>query len=260
MDQQPETPLNNDTPAEPAPYSPSQPTVTSPVEPIASASPVQTPPPKNSGNKKLIIIIVVLVVVILAGGVLALFTLGKDKKKSTDAKPTASTNATKEAKPEVKIKADPNADFARCLRPDDYKLFSDFGDTPNYYDQPTESTVLGEAVFFKPDSLEYEYPDQDVKTFAKFGKFYSTYKDRYWTLEIEGKIKDVDGSGNSAANIAFANQRASKIKDELIAQGFDKSRITMLEPDIYTLDDGPIDSQRNTSITITSQCKPDPTY
>ncbi|MEI6481074.1 MAG: hypothetical protein WCO19_02095 [Candidatus Saccharibacteria bacterium] len=262
MDQQPETPLNNAASPEPRPKNPSQPTITPAVLPVASNTPIQTPAPKSSGNKKLILIIVILVAVIVGGGIFAYFALNKDSKKSADTKPTPVVKTSK--KPKIITKAEPNADYANCLRPEDYQVF--FGGDPlakvEYYDPDTEATVIGNTIFFKPDSTEYDYDvgyaiNSNVsESLDPYGVFYKANKDKFWTLSIRGEIQDVDNSGPTASNKKLANDRADKIAQELISRGFDASRIKKLDPEINA-SYGLSDSQRNVELELSSQCKPD---
>ena len=262
MDQQPETPLNNAATPEPTPNIPPQPVSAPPVAPLASSPPIQTPAPQGSGNKKLILIIVVLIVVIVGGGIFAYLALNKDSKKSADTKPSPMVNTSK--KPKIITKADPNSDFARCLRPEDYQVF--FGGDPlakvEYYDPDTEATVIGNTIFFKPDSTEYDYDvgyainSNISESLDPYGVFYKANKDKFWNLSIRGEIQDVDNSGPTASNKKLASDRADKIAQELIARGFDASRIKKLDPEINA-SYGLSDSQRNVELELSSQCKPD---
>lgn len=259
MDQQPVSPETPQPAAETnAPSSPVSPTtpITTPPETPVSPQPI-LPSSDNSSSKKIILIFAIVAAIFAGGGVYALMSFSK-KSDKTLAKTAAKSSGTATTK-DKPAKADPNADFARCLRPADYQMFSN-GDPEfkiEYYDVATESTVRGDTVFFKPDSVEFEYPDQMSDALDPFGTFYTTNKDKYWQLTIQGQIQDVDNSGQTASNKKLASDRADKIAQELVSRGFDSSRIKKLDPEILDASYGLGDYQRNVNIEISSQCKPD---
>lgn len=264
MDQQPVTPgpqqspNSNDTPPSP---DTSQPPVSVTQPPTTPTSPQPILPTTDSSSSKKILVIVAMVVAVVAGGGVYAYTAISKNSDKTPAKTAAKSTGTSTTKKKVAA-VDPNADFARCLRPTDYQMFSE-GD-PNYkieyYDVATESTVHGDTVFFKPDSVEFEYPDQITETLDPLGVFYTANKDKYWQFTIQGQIQDVDNSGQTASNKKLASDRADKIAQELVARGFDSARIKKLDPEILDASYGIGDYQRNVTVEVSSQCKPDVKY
>ena len=264
MDNQP-TPNTNPTTTPDPTLAPAATTPTPEPAPSAVPGPVPTPatspvpagtqPPTN--NKTNIIIIVVIVVLALAGIGVGAWLFFKNKSKSASNKKTDTSQTQKKETSNTKdtnSTIDPK--YAKCLRPDDYSVLTDID--MKYWDDKTEATVWGNTFFFQPDSTDYSYPEGSTEIYDKLEAFYKKYSGSTWDLELKGQIKDIDGSGNSASNIALANKRAAKVEAELVNRGFDKARITILEPEVYPTSFGTDDSDRNVDLTLSSQCKPDP--
>ena len=253
----------NPTPAQtqssiPASTVPMPPVIDS-TPPTSSSIPPTSPNnpniPNKNNKKKFIIIAVIAFTVLLLGSAAAYFILKKDTPK-----PANSATQAKDTKKAAETKPvnNPNA-IANCLRPNDYLAVRDKDSLPEYYGADIEATTVGETIFFKPNSTDYEYPDQ-IAIFDKYAAFYKKNKEKSWTFEIQGQVKDVANSGNSADNNKLANDRAQKVKTELVSRGFDGGRITVLEPEVYSSELGPDDSNRNVSMSLSSQCIKDKEY
>lgn len=209
--------------------------------------------PKNNKRKKFIIIGIIVFSLLLVGSASAAAYLLNKKDQATTESSVTSLNK------DIKTKDKDSNVIANCLKSEDYSAVRDKESLPEYYDETSKSTSVSETIFFKPNSINYEYLNEN-EVFDKYAEFYRLNKAKSWVFELQGQIKDVDGSGNSPANKKLANDRAQKIKTELVSRGFDVSRIIILEPEVYSAEFGADDSDRNVSMNLKSQCIKDQEY
>lgn len=251
MDNQTIEPQNLQSPTPDVPITPSPtaiPPAGSPISPLNK--------PKN--NKKIIIVIIVILLLAISGVAGALI-LKKDTNQPDTKKGISKNDSTKKDATNISNNNTNTDDskYANCLRPKDFNSIWDL-DT-DYYNKEIEASLHSEAFFFLPDSLSYSKPESEAELLDELAKFHEKFHGKFWTLTLQGQIKDVDGSGGSEANKKFANDRADKVKQELINKGFEASEIEILEPEIFDASLGTDDSDRNVSLLIESQCKPDKT-
>ncbi len=242
----PTNPSQNQQPPTPQVSSPPSSPTTAPMQPVAPNVP--TAPIQSGGSKTGVWIAVgagisILVLVVVAG----FFVLNKTQNNSK--KDAVSANSSKTT-------STPSAStnkYANCLSKTDLTALQ--GDTYTLKDIDGVYHVYGSSVFFKPDSTNYEYADQVVEEFANYKKAFAGLTNKDWNIELQGQIKDVNGTGNSADNKKLANERAAKVRDEFVRAGVPTSRIKILEPEIYDVQQiKPGDSDRNVSIDIQSRC------
>lgn len=208
-------------------------------------APQQTPP-KSSGNLNLILIIIISVLVVVGGGVAAYFLLKPESKASK-------TNTTTTVVEDDDTETVATNKFDKCLNKSELKALQ--GDGEYTLKDIDGKYYVYESFFFLPNSTEYKYPDIDNETFTRYATEFPKIASKEWKIYVRGQIKDVDGSGNTAANKKLANDRANRVKNDIIAKtGIPSSRFTLEEPEIFTGDTGPDDSNRNVTLNIETQC------
>ena len=245
---EPNTPINNTQPTAPTPVPPvvgNAPSVGESQTPMSTLAPTGS---VSQGSKASVWIavgagIVILVMAVVAGFFVLNKSQGKTKTNagSTNSSKTTNTPSTSTNK------------YANCLSKADLTALQ--GDAYTLKDIDGVYHVYGSSVFFKPDSTNYEYADQVVEEFVNYKKAFAGLTNKDWNIELQGQIKDVNGTGNSADNKKLANERAAKVRDEFVRAGVPNSRIKILEPEIYDVQQiKPGDSDRNVSIDIQSRC------
>lgn len=105
---------------------------------------------------------------------------------------------------------------------------------------------LDDFYFFKPDSTAYDNPDNAAQDIQEVADFYAAHKSKNFTIHLAGQVyeNDVTQSGT-----LLSNQRAEKIKNELVAKGVDADRILVDAPDKPNTYD-PDGSARSVELTI----------
>lgn len=127
----------------------------------------------------------------------------------------------------------------RCLTPDDATYFG------SYRPDDVFAFFVSDNVFFTADSTNYQYPNSISGKYAKFGQFASAASNAGYTIELVGATKEASVTNQGAL---LANQRAEKVKTELIAVGVPSERIIIVNNPSYTQPDG--DWARNVTIKI----------
>ncbi len=210
-------------------------------------------PLKNNqkGIAHIVVAVIVFAVIVAIGSVGVMVFKANKKDTKTSEKSQTSTQETDSTKTVAKT-----SEYDKCLRLDDYKSING-GEPLDYYMGSTESTMVFEEVLYKPDSTEYADAAAAKASADKYASFYKTFKDRYWSIELQGEIKDIDKTGNSAGNVKLANDRANRFKNDLTSRGVAADKITISEPDISSADSNQISNARNVTVRVTSQCKSD---
>ena len=189
------------------------------MQPVPPAGPPQAGPtqPQQAPRKKhtgLIIGIVIAVVVLLAGGIIGTVVAlrGIQDKATQLVKETAKT--TEESESSVQV-------AANCVTPSDLTAGFDY-----YPDMGIDSFngtnyLIGNNVFFLPDSTTYEYPDQDVERFDTLAQFYKNNSKKQFIFELSGSTHE---DSTSDAGAVLAAQRVEKVKQELVSRGVPADR------------------------------------
>ena len=105
-----------------------------------------------------------------------------------------------------------------------------------------------ETYFFQPDSTTYQYKEITEESLQEIADFYGNNKTKQFTINLSGKVYE---NGTTDSGLALSNQRAQKIKDELVARGVSSSLIIIDAPQeaSATYGDG---SERNVDLIVTS--------
>ena len=191
-------------------------TDTQPVPPAGppQAGPTQPPQAPRKKHTGLIIGIVIAVVVLLAGGIIGTVVAlrGIQDKATQLVKETAKT--TEESESSVQV-------AANCVTPSDLTAGFDY-----YPDMGIDSFngtnyLIGNNVFFLPDSTTYEFPDQDVERFDTLAQFYKNNSKKQFIFELSGSTHE---DSTSDAGAVLAAQRVEKVKQELVSRGVPADR------------------------------------
>lgn len=84
-----------------------------------------------------------------------------------------------------------------------------------------------ESVYFKPDSIDFEYPSVENENLDKLANVYTLNKNKRFNYVLIGSVRE---SNSSSAGVTLANQRATVIKDGLVARGVPSDMITIAQP------------------------------
>lgn len=185
-------------------------------QPIQANSQLPPPPPSGKSNTGLIIGIVIGVIVLIFIIIIAAYFLFFNNKTVSNTQPK-----------EVVSQSTPAA--SSCLVASDFDNIykENTGATrpasPDYTKEPYQYTS---NVHFKPDSLEFTEPvglaNQVITSYINFG---NQYKDKQFVIRLHGSVGTTD-----RADGEFANQRAQKVKDMLVAGGVSPSKIVIDPP------------------------------
>lgn len=162
---------------------------------------------------------------------------GKDKLVLIPTKSSSSTKTEKtvpEPAPTQQTQTQPSTAALACLVQDDYRYF-------NYNKQP--STVIFDTtydpakftknktdeMFFKPDSTTEDSFTSIYDTWADFAKH---AENKQWKFRLEGSVYGSDSA--SAASKQLANDRALKVKAQLVQRGVPESRFVIDPPHDYS--------------------------
>jgi len=166
------------------------------------------------------------------------YVYGKDKLALIPGMTTTADN-------KVAIPAATGATSGMCLQDSDVAVLT--GGQAYGTDMPDGYRVyVGDAVFFGANNTVYDFPDQVGTMLTQWGSFYSTNKGKEFTIHLKGKVHD---STNSAANDKLANDRAAKVKADMVAHGIKASVIVIDPPQTASASDS-MGSERNVDITI----------
>ena len=124
----------------------------------------------------------------------------------------------------VSEKTAPAATATGCLTVADLKAATDGSTNIESLDIPQ---TLG-GFYFKADSTDYDPGYLNEFSLKQIGKIFAATKDKTFTYIIRGSVND---ENSSAANDKLANDRAAKVKADLVAKGVDAGRIVTEAPD-----------------------------
>jgi outer membrane protein OmpA-like peptidoglycan-associated protein len=82
-------------------------------------------------------------------------------------------------------------------------------------------------LFFKADSTEFLSDSLAAKTLDQTSKFYASTSSKNYTFDIQGTAHE---GASTSSGVKIANDRASKIKDELTKRGVPAERVNIIEP------------------------------
>ena len=175
------------------------------------AQPPQAPQKKHTG---LIIGIIVAVVVLLVGGIIGTVVAFRSiQDKATQlVKETAKT--TEESESSVQV-------AANCVTPSDLTAGFDYYPDTGIDSFNGTNYLIGDNVFFLPDSTTYEFPDQDVERFDTLAQFYKNNSKKQFIFELSGSTHE---DSTSDAGAVLAAQRVEKVKQELVSRGVPADR------------------------------------
>jgi hypothetical protein len=126
----------------------------------------------------------------------------------------------------------PTATASNCLTQNDFltiyksRTSGDIQSVP--YDYSKSGNPWVDGVKFLPDSFDYNelYPGRSDELFTNFANFYKQNSSKQFTFHLQGGVATV----NVAADKDFANKRAQKVKDALVAKGVPAARIVIDDP------------------------------
>jgi len=84
-----------------------------------------------------------------------------------------------------------------------------------------------QSLFFKADSTEFLSDSLAAKTLDQTSKFYASTSSKNYTFDIQGTAHE---GASTSSGVKIANDRASKIKDELTKRGVPAERVNIIEP------------------------------
>lgn len=105
--------------------------------------------------------------------------------------------------------------------------------------------------YFKADSTEYDSTRANDFSLRDVGRNVKTYDDRQFTLTATGFVNDANAS---AANSKLANERAAKVKADLVNSGVNANRIVIGTPDNGTSADPEVYRTVVVKISVPSNC------
>ncbi len=192
----------------------------------------QTPQPKKD-NTVLIVGLSIAGVLLLAGIVALVIVLTGDNSKDSSNK-SNNNSQTSQATEDETVKT------AKCLTVSDALIL--YPDMVN--GEHDDAVTIGEEMFFfLADSTTYEFQDQSDEHISKWIQFYKDHSKQSYDIRLQASTYEGSTSG---AGIDLANDRASKIKDALVAGGVPSSRIIVDEPK----HSDSFDSARNVSMKL----------
>lgn len=102
-------------------------------------------------------------------------------------------------------------------------------------------------VFFNADSTQYTYEGIAVDELAKLGSLYKSNSQKEFSIELVGQTYE---SSKTSAGTKLAMERADKVKQGLVSQGFPENKIIISEPKIASHDNSDDTADRNVTIYL----------
>ena len=102
-------------------------------------------------------------------------------------------------------------------------------------------------VFFNADSTQYTYEEIAVDELAKLGSLYKSNSQKEFSIELVGQTYE---SSKTSAGTKLAMERADKVKQGLVSQGFPENKIIISEPKIANHDSSDDTADRNVTIYL----------
>lgn len=136
---------------------------------------------------------------------------------------------SKGASTETQATATDSATASTCLTVSDLKTAGISYIDQESLDAGTRSgngTYLGE-LFFAPDSTNFLSDTVASSELDKFSTVYSTNKNKQFFFMVRGSVRE---SASTAAGTTLANQRSTKIKDQLVSRGVPAEMVKLYQP------------------------------
>lgn len=229
------------------PEIPSTPPITPPPNPEFP----QNYPPKKS---KLWLWVTLAIVGVLAtiGIVVAIVLVSSKTAPSKDAN-ISRKEATKpkdEKKNEDKKQNLAKSD-SKCLTSADFRK-AGYGHMKDGSFTLSDGKYNFKNVFFNADSTQYTYEEIAVDELAKLGSLYKSNSQKEFSIELIGQTYE---SSKTSAGTKLAMERADKVKQGLVSQGFPENKIIISEPKIASHDNSDNTADRNVTIYIVAPQK-----
>ena len=224
------------------PEIPSTPQITPPPNPEFP----QNYPPKKS---KLWLWVTLAIVATLAiiGIVVAIVLVSNKTAPSEDA--NISRKEAIKPKSEKKIeneKQDSTESNSKCLTSADFRK-AGYDYMKDGYFTLSDGKYNFKNVFFNADSTQYTYEGIAVDELAKLGSLYKSNSQKEFSIELVGQTYE---SSKTSAGTKLAMERADKVKQGLVSQGFPENKIIISEPKIASHDNSDNTADRNVTIYL----------
>lgn len=115
---------------------------------------------------------------------------------------------------------DSNTNAAQCFAPNDYNTAFGYSNTLSF----TDTTPYTTNAHFLTDSLEYD-SSSSSSNIGTVASIVTTNPGKGYTIHLYGSVATA-----ASADKDFANQRATKVKNELVAKGVSAGNIVIDEP------------------------------
>ena len=102
-------------------------------------------------------------------------------------------------------------------------------------------------VFFNADSTQYTYEGVAVDELAKLGSLYKSNIQKEFSIELVGQTYE---SSKTSVGTKLAMERADKVKQGLVSQGFPENKIIISEPKVANHDSSDDTADRNVTIYL----------
>ncbi|MCP9453798.1 MAG: hypothetical protein NNC24_00305 [Candidatus Nanosynbacter sp. P11B_S7_bin.28.1] len=104
-----------------------------------------------------------------------------------------------------------------------------------------------ENIFFNADSSQYTYEGVTIDKLGKLGSLYKSNSQKEFSIELVGQTYE---SSKTSAGTKLAMERADKVKQGLVSQGFPENKIIISEPKIANHDSSDDTADRNVTIYL----------
>lgn len=143
-------------------------------------------------------------------------------------KPVKADDEKKADSQDDKQSAAPNSQAAStCLTVKDFREFGHLEAVPMRLRDGKTISLL--TFFFEADSAQSAFPDLAKRDVATIANLYKKHADKKFTIELQGSTSE---SSTSSTGTKLANERAAKVKNDLVANGVPEARITVVAPKI----------------------------
>ena len=104
-----------------------------------------------------------------------------------------------------------------------------------------------ENIFFNADSSQYTYEGVTIDKLGKLGSLYKSNSQKEFSIELVGQTYE---SSKTSTGAKLAMERADKVKQGLVSQGFPENKIIISEPKIANHDSSDNTADRNVTIYL----------
>lgn len=216
---------------------PEQPTppIESPTPPALTASTSQ--PQKSHLGLIIGIIIGIFVLIALAGVVYGVVNSANNKAKQLAAEQQETKND------QISNGKNSTTPKTGCVNANDLRDYFDLNVTTSDLEDTTY--LNGMTIFFEADSSSvYSFPEQVPKDYDEFANFYTIYGAKTFNYHLRASTYE---STTSNTGQKIAEERANKVKNELISRGVPADRIIIEEPTVSTYDP---EAMRNVALDL----------